>query len=112
MNRFLVIVIAFVSLPSLTVFAHGDHAPKVATCAKECTKEQIEAAVPSAVAALVKEQKVPATWSSAKVETIEKKTFKKGPEWVVTLADPNQKEKLYVFITTKGRLNGSNFTGN
>jgi hypothetical protein len=110
MNKLL--FIAFASLGSLTALGHGDHAPNVATCAKECTKEQIEAAVPKAIAALVKEGEAAPSWSSAKVESIEQKTFKKGPEWVVTMADPNQKQKLYVFITTKGRLNGSNHTGN
>lgn len=109
MNEFL--LIALVSLSSHTVFGHGDHKPKVAACAKECTKEQIEAAVPKAINALVNEREIPASWSSAKVEAIEQKTFKKGPEWVVTLADPKQ-QKRYIFITTKGLLNGSNATGN
>lgn len=110
------ILIAGLLVGSQTVWAHGDHAPKVASCkAKECTKEEIEAAVPAAVDRLAKSGKIEGTWTAAKIEKIEQKTFKKGPEWVATLLDEKQKDtskqRLYVFITNKGTLNGANFTG-
>ncbi len=99
----------------MTTLAHGDHAPKVATCTKECTQEQIEKAVPTALDFLIKEDSLDKSWKSAKVEKVEKKQFKKSIEWVATLVDEKQtdktKQKLYVFITLKGYINGANYTG-
>ncbi len=97
-------------LASSLCFAHGDHIPRVAACPdKGCTKDQIEAAVPQAVEILVKIGKIESNWSAAKVEKVEKKEFKKGPEWVATLLD--QKQRRYIFITTKGYISGTNLTG-
>lgn len=101
---------------SIVCFGHGDHAPRIATCAKtDCTKEQVEAAVPKAVEMLVGNGKIASSWTSAKIEKIEQKQFKKGTEWMATLFDDKQKDpskqRLYIFITNKGFLNGSNFTG-
>lgn len=75
----------------------------------------METAVPISIEMLIKSGRVEASWSKAKIEKVEKKEFKKGPEWVATLQDESQKDKskqrLYIFINTKGYLNGSNFTG-
>lgn len=96
-------------------FTHGDHPPRVVSCAaKECTKEQVELAVPMAVEMLVKAEKIESSWTNAKVERVEKKQFKKASEWVVSLIDekqPEGKKKRYIFITLKGNLVGSNLTG-
>jgi hypothetical protein len=95
---------------------HGDHPPKIATCAKECTKAEIEAAVPNAINTLVESGRIQGSWTSAKIKTVEQKNFAKGPEWVATILDEKikdtSKQKLFVFITKKGYLNGSNYTGN
>lgn len=110
----IILLTALILLPNLS-FAHGDHPPRVASCAsKDCTKEQIDAAVPMAVEMLVKAGKIESGWSTAKIDKVEKKDFKKGPEWVATLVDekqPEGKKKRYIFITSKGYLNGSNLTG-
>lgn len=110
----ILLTIALIFTSSLCL-GHADHAPRVVTCAsKECTKEQITTAVPTAIELLTKSAKIESSWSSAQVEKIEKKDFKKGPEWVVTLLDekqPEGKKRRYIFITLKGRLNGSNLTG-
>lgn len=112
------ILLASLFLSSQTVWAHKghSHAPKVANCAsKECTQQEIEAAVPAAVQKLVESGKIEGSWTSAKIEKVEQKTFKKGPEWVATLLDEKQtdpaKQRLYVFITKRGTLNGANMTG-
>ena len=102
-------------VPSLS-FGHADHAPKIAQCAaKDCAQGEIEAAVPAAIQKLVEAGKVDGAWTSAKVEKVEKKAFKKETEWVATVFDANAKDtakqRLYVFITMKGYLNGSNFSG-
>ncbi len=110
-----IILITALTLFSSLSFAHGDHPPRVAPCiSKECTKEQIETAIPMAVDLLVKTGKIESNWNSAKVEKVEKKDFKKSPEWVATLFDekqPEGKKRRYIFITIKGYLNGSNLTG-
>ena len=96
--------------------AHADHAPRAANCtSKGCTKEQIEAAVPTALEHLMMAGKIDSSWSTAKVEKVEQKQFQKGPEWVATLFDAKQKDqkkqRLYVFITVKGFVSGANHTG-
>lgn len=111
------ILIAFtIALQTSFVFAHGDHPPKVAAClGKPCTKEQVEKALPVALDFLVSKGKIAEGWKTAKVESIEQKTFKKGPEWVAKLTDEKQtdaaKKNLFVFITLKGVLAGANNTG-
>lgn len=106
----------FISLLAGNAFGHGNHPKPIATCVATCTQVEVETAVSMAVSMLVTKGKVPASWNNAKVEKVEKKEFKKGPEWVATLFDQNEKDltrqRLYVFITTDGFLNGSNFTGN
>lgn len=111
----IVLLIALTLLPA-EVYAHADHAPKVATCAdKECSKAEIDAAVPAAVKRLISSGKADAAWANAQVEKVELKKFKKEDEWVATLFDQMAKEptkqRLYVYITKKGVLNGSNFDG-
>lgn len=112
----LILLKALILLPMLGL-AHADHAPKVAQCAipKDCTMNEVKAAVPKALELLTAKGKVDSSWSSAAIEKVEQKQFKKGPEWVATLFDEKQKDptkqRLYIFITTKGTLNGSNFTG-
>lgn len=112
----IVILTAVIAIMPILGFAHGDHAPKVAKCKAECTKTEVEQALPNVLQTLSGAGKVDASWISAKVEKVEQKEFKKGKEWVATLFDESQKEKekkrLYIFITNKGYFNGSNFTGN
>lgn len=109
-----VILITSLMLSPVIGLAHGDHAPRVATCAKECTQKEIETAAPPAVEMLANAGKIDGSWRTAKIEKVEKKEFKKGAEWVVTLLDEKKaegKKRHYVFITTKGFLNGANSTG-
>ncbi len=111
-----IIFTVLLSVSSNFGFAHGDHPPRVANCAtKDCTKDEIQLAVPKATEVLAGLGKIEASWVAAKVEKVEQKTFKKGPEWVAILLDEKQKDqkkqRLYIFITKKGYLNGSNFTG-
>lgn len=111
------LLVGLALLGSQVVSAHADHAPpRVAACiASPCTQEQIAAAVPKALDILVAKKVVEESWSKIKVEKIESKQFKKGPEWVATFFDDTKKDKtkqrLYIFITKEGYLNGSNFTG-
>ncbi len=100
-------------LASTIAFASGGHfhPKKIVSCAnKECTSAQIEAVVPKAIEELAKWEKIDKSWAKAKIASVAKKDFKKGPEWVVTL--DNAGKKRYIFITLDGFVNGSNDTGN
>lgn len=101
-------------LASFNVFAHGEHPKPVAKCASACTKNEIEQAVPGALGSLALAGKIDQSWVNAKVENVELKQFKKGKDWVVTVFDSKKttQQRLYVFITTDGFLNGTNYTGN
>ena len=111
-----IIIIVALALNSVAAFGHADHAPRVAKCAaKECTKLEIESAAPMAIGMLSQSGKIESGWTSAKIEKIELKQFSKAHEWVVTLFDSKKsdkaKQRLYIFITTMGFLNGANSTG-
>ncbi|KPJ90304.1 MAG: hypothetical protein AMJ53_13985 [Gammaproteobacteria bacterium SG8_11] len=65
---------------------------------------------------LVEKGKIDKSWSGKPVNSVEKKTFSKGPEWVVTfknesLADAS-KRTLYMFYTLDGHYLATNYTGN
>ena len=111
------IILTAITLLTLNTFASGGHFhPKqVAKCAKECAEEQIKDAVPAAITYLAKWDKIATSWSSAKIDSIGKKEFKKGPEWVVTLVDSSiqdsAKQKRYIFMSLDGFVTGSNSTG-
>ncbi len=99
-------------------FASGNHYhPKqILKCAKECTEAEVKGVLPLALDTLVKAKEIREAWKQVPLEKIEKRQFKKGPEWVAIFFDKNQKEatrqRLYVFITLDGWLNGANNTGN
>lgn len=100
------------TLATSTVFAGGGHfhPKKVAKCGSECTEEQLKAGLSEAIDHLAAWGKIDKSWKNAKVETIAKKTFKKGPEWVLTLNENGKKR--FVFFTLDGFVAGSNDTGN
>lgn len=102
-------------LVSTQVFAHGDHAKPIAKCAAKCTKEEIEKAAPTAVGTLILGGAIDKGWASLKPEKVYTKNFAKGPEWVAEYFDKSQnpkKQRLFIFITMDGYLNGSNYSGN
>lgn len=111
------IILTTITLLTLNVFASGGHFhPKqVAKCAKECTEAQIKDAVPAAITHLAKWDKITSSWASANIESIGKKEFKKGPEWIVTFVDSTiqdaAKQKRYIFMSLDGFVTGSNSTG-
>lgn len=104
-------------LTSQMVFAHGDHKPppKVAKCAAEiCTKKEISDSVQATLETVVQVDKKRSGWSSAKFVELKEQKFEKGSEWVMSFSDPSKptgEQTMYVFVTLKGYLNGSNFSG-
>lgn len=102
-------------LVATSAFAGGKHyhPVKVASCsAKECTEEQVRAAIPEAKSVLKKAGMLDKMWDDATVESIATKDFKKGKEWVITLIKPGVTEKRYIFMSLDGFTTGSNSSGN
>jgi len=68
------------------------------------------------VANNVEKGKLDKSWRAVKPGKIIQKTFKKGPEWVVTFDNPKvenkDKQTLYVFLSLSGNYLGANFSGN
>ncbi len=64
---------------------------------------------------LVKRGVINKSWTSAKVIKAEKKSFSKGPEWVVSFYNDKEKDKtkqtLYIFYSLDGHYIAANFTG-
>ena len=65
--------------------------------------------------ALVKADKIDASWQAVKHDKVEAVDGKKGKEWKVTFKDPAAKDKsketLYIFFTAPGNFIAANFTG-
>jgi hypothetical protein len=103
---------------SQSTFASGNHYhPKqILKCSGDCSEAQIKEVVPTALDVLVKAKEVKDSWVKIPVEKIEKKQFSKSQEWVITFFDGSQKDsskqRLYVFISLDGWLNGANNSGN
>lgn len=84
------------------------HAPITQEAASQMAAKKLED--------LVAAGKLEKSWSEATVNSVEQKSFAKGPEWVVTFrndaaADAN-KRTLYMFYSLDGHYLAANFTGN
>lgn len=64
---------------------------------------------------LVKRGVIDKSWTSVKPAKVEKKTFAKGEEWVVSFDNDQVKDKskktLYVFYSLDGHYIAANYTG-
>lgn len=101
---------------SFSVLAGGNHfhPKKIASCKSECTESEVKEVSKQALFELADMRLIPTSWTSIPLEKVEKKTFSKGPEWVLSFFDKSQpatKQRLYVFITMNGWLNGRNYSG-
>ncbi|MCK6596197.1 MAG: DUF6488 family protein [Bacteriovoracaceae bacterium] len=107
----------FISLFVLTQVNAGTghfHPTQIVKCKSDCTQEEASAVATKSLEHLVTKGKIQKSWLTIPLEKVEMKQFKKGPEWVLTFVDKNQptnKQRLFLFITMKGWLSGSNFTG-
>lgn len=112
----LLLLSALVFSQSLLASGNHYHPKKILKCSGECMESQVKAAVPEALITLVKAKEIRESWTKVPVEKIEKKKFAKAEEWVVTFYDKSEsdssKQRLYMFISLDGWLNGANNTGN
>ena len=105
-----VITILATMLLAQFAWAHGDHkpAPRVLDCTS-CTKEQVQKDHVKVFEAVA--EKHP-DWDASKFKEVLE--FNGGKEWKVVFEDkakPEGQKNLYVFLSKKGVLTGSNTTG-
>lgn len=64
---------------------------------------------------LVKKGVIDKSWERTKPANVEKKTFAKGPEWVVSFNNDKVQDKakqiLYIFYSLDGHYIAANYTG-
>ena len=106
----LVVLLAFSVTGAYAGSGHS-HSPKT----DEITESQASEQAAKIVSDIVKKGKLDASWTQAQPAAVQKKTFKNGPEWVITFnntreKDP-QKQTLYVFLSLYGDYLGANHTG-
>lgn len=110
------ILLATLIFSKVTLASGNHYHPKqILKCASECTEAEVKTILPTALDTLAKAKEVKESWKQIPLEKIEKRQFKKGAEWVAIFFDKNQTEaarqRLYVFITLDGWLNGANNSG-
>lgn len=114
MNRILSSLFVCAALAANPALAADDHAQGHSH--EKMTQDAASAAALKKRDDLVKAGKLEMSWGMATVKSTEQKTFKKGPEWVVTLqndaAKDAAKRTLYMFFDMDGHYLAANFTGN
>jgi hypothetical protein len=111
-NAFVAVMI--LALLNAPVFAGAGHDHGHAH--EPISKEKASELAAKNLETLVEKGKIDKSWSGKPVNSVAKKTFSKGPEWVVTfknesLADAS-KRTLYMFYTLDGHYLATNYTGN
>ena len=69
----------------------------------------------NAISKLSNAKKIDTSWTGIAADEVKKKTFSKGPEWVVIFKNANikdpSKQTLYLFISLYGDILGANYAG-
>jgi hypothetical protein len=115
MKKLSICLLVLFSLSSPLAFGDQghDHSPAPS---EPISKSEAGKKATQVVRSIAKKGKLPESWSSLEPATIKQKTFKKGPEWVVSFKNPKvenkERQTLYVFLTLAGSYLGANFSGN
>ena len=105
-----VLSIVLTSVGAGSALAHENH--KHEAPASEIGEEGAKARATEELGRLVSVKKVEASWKEGTFKAVEKKTNKKGWEWLITFENKNAKDKtLYVFLKSSGEFLAANFTG-
>ncbi len=113
MSKFITAICMSLALLTTPAFAGGghdhghSHGPVKAEVAAQKAKDKI--------AALVKSEKITASWGTLEPESVAQKSYSKGPEWVVTFKNIKEtditKQTLYMFYSLDGHYIAANYTG-
>ena len=109
-------IVVSISTVSLTAQAgphngHGhSHGPSV-----KVSKSKVEKIAKAQLMNLIGKSKIDKSWKDKKISSSEIKEYGGRKEWVVAFKNKDEKDKskatLYVFVSLKGELIASNFTG-
>ncbi len=112
MRRMIICLVVLLSFSVTGAYAGAGHSHGPKT---EIGKIQALLKATSIVAEIVQKGKLDASWADIKPTLAQKKTFKNGPEWVITFDNPKEEDKekqtLYVFLSLYGKYLGANHTG-
>lgn len=114
MKNLLLVALLTVSFSAIAGGNHF-HPKKIVSCKAECTEAEVKGISQQALFEFIDQRMLAKSWAEIPLEKIEQKIFSKGPEWVMTFFDKNQpsgKQRVFIFVTMKGWLNGANYTGN
>ena len=111
----LILSLVFLSTPAWAGAGHS-HGNEHGHSHGPIKAEAAGAKAKAKVAALVKAQKLVDSWAKLEPVSVEKKTFAKGPEYVITFKnekiEDKSKQTLYFFYSLDGHYIAANYTGN
>lgn len=101
---------------SVTVTAGGNHEHGHSHSNTPVNQTAAESKAAKIVAGFIADKKLAESWSSVKVNSAEKISFKGNNEWQIIFVNKavadTKKQKLYVFLTLGGDYIAANYTGN
>ena len=111
------ILASMLALGTTSLYAGGAHSHGGSTHVHEKINETKAIVIAKSMKdGLVKKGTINNTWQNIDASKVEKKTFGKNEEWVVsfnnTQIEDKAKQTLYVFIGLTGEVTGANFSGN
>lgn len=110
MRNLIFVLILAMGFYSINAVAGGGHAHDTISSDDAVTKATQK------VKQLAESGKIEPSWTNATHASVEKKTYAKGPEWVVTFTNTQvadaSKQTLYVFFSLDGHYIAANFSGN
>ena len=111
------ILASLLALGSTNLYAAGAHSHGGSTHIHEKISETKAITVAKIMKdGLIKKGTINNSWQNIDASKVEKKTFGKSEEWVVTFnnlqIEDKSKQTLYVFVDLYGEVTGANFTGN
>ncbi len=112
--RTLIIALLVLFTAAALPAAHAGPSGKAHSHATNIDEAEARVDAAAVVDRLVAKEKLDPSWKGLKADQAAKKTYEKGPEWVVTFQNPAAEEgkrTLYVFLTLKGDYVAANFTG-
>lgn len=118
MNRILksTIFASILALGTTSLYAEGAHSHGgVSHVHEKITEAKAIVIAKSMADNLAKKGTIDKSWENVDASKVEKKTFGKNEEWVVSFnnskVEDKSKQTLYVFIDLTGEVTGANFTG-
>jgi hypothetical protein len=119
MKKIIQTTLMTIALATTSLFASGGHTHDANgghSYQAPVNQEVAQEKALNVVNSFIKNNVVDTSWSSASINSIEKKAIKGNNEWVVIFINnkigDEKKQKLYIFLTPSGQYIAANYTGN